>query len=92
MNRTAKNHFPDDVLEKYAMGRLAADAAAPIEEHLLVCSSCRSRLDALEEYIQVLRAALSALASDPTYTRPHLPREHLFHALSRSRLTGPRAI
>jgi anti-sigma factor ChrR (cupin superfamily) len=54
-------HFPDDVLEKYAMGSLSNLDCGPFEEHLPLCEDCRTRLMKVEEYILVVRAALTEL-------------------------------
>ena len=57
--------LPDDVLERYAMGTLSGPDFIPLEEHLLVCTTCQSRLAALEDFVQVIRSALAALALHP---------------------------
>ena len=54
-------HFPDDVLEKYAMGSLSNLDCGPLEEHLPLCEDCRTRLMKVDEYILVVRAALTEL-------------------------------
>ena len=65
MNICFESHFPDDVLEKYAMGTLFNLDFCPLEEHLLLCAACQTRLTEIEEYILVLRAALTELATHP---------------------------
>jgi len=45
------DHASDDVLERYAMGRLPEPEMAEFEEHLLVCDRCQDRL-ALEDSIR----------------------------------------
>jgi predicted anti-sigma-YlaC factor YlaD len=50
---------PDD-LELYSMRRASDEQEQEIEEHLLVCETCRSALDAVEEEIRLLRVALGA--------------------------------
>lgn len=59
------SHFQDDVLEKYAMGKLSEVECAPLEEHLLICSSCQDRLESVEDYIRVAKAATAALTPQP---------------------------
>jgi predicted anti-sigma-YlaC factor YlaD len=59
MNSCLELHYPDDVLERYAMGNLSALECVPIEEHLLMCTACQTNLLAVEEYILVTRAALA---------------------------------
>ena len=60
MNLCLELHYPDDVLERYAMGKLSALDYVPLEEHLLICTSCQTNLLAVEDYIQIARAALAA--------------------------------
>jgi len=33
------NHVDEELLERYSLGRIEGDEAAPLEEHLLVCQS-----------------------------------------------------
>jgi anti-sigma factor RsiW len=54
----AAPHITDEDLELYALDRLAEAAAAPVEEHLLVCAECRDRLVEWDEYIRAMRAAM----------------------------------
>lgn len=65
MNACLESHFPEDVLEGYAMGKLCREESVLVEEHLLICSACQTSLAAAEEYIQVVRAAEAALAHLP---------------------------
>jgi uncharacterized CHY-type Zn-finger protein len=59
MNTDFTRHFPEDVLEKYAMGKLSDEENAPVEEHLLICGICQQVLSKLDEYLDVVRAALA---------------------------------
>ncbi len=65
MNTCFESHFPDEVFEKYVMGKLASLDYGPLEEHLLLCSTCQTRLNQVEEFVLVIRAALTRLASNP---------------------------
>lgn len=65
MNICLELHFPDDVLEKYALGMVSGQDCGPLEEHLLLCAHCRARLMTIEEFIQVIRAALTQLKAHP---------------------------
>ncbi len=65
MNDCMGSHFLEDVLERYAMGRLSIEECVPLEEHLLICPACQTSLVAAEEYIRVARAAIAALAPQP---------------------------
>jgi len=65
MNVTFEGHVPEDSLEAYAMGRLSGEECVLIEEHLLICPTCQRDLEAVDDYIQVTRAAIAALAPQP---------------------------
>ena len=56
-----KRHATDEVLERYAMGRLAEPALAEFEEHLLVCESCQDRLAREDTIRQGVRDGAAAL-------------------------------
>ena len=51
MNIATSSHFPEDVLERYAMGKLSNQESEPLEEHLLVCVPCQQRLAELDEFL-----------------------------------------
>ena len=50
-------HIEEDALEQYAMGELAGNVVADIEEHLLSCQECQSRLVELDRFISAFHAA-----------------------------------
>ena len=58
------DHVDEEILERYALGRLNEVQAAPVEEHLLVCQWCQDALGAADEYIRTVRAAAPKLASE----------------------------
>ena len=62
----AAYHFPDDLLESYAMGKLSDQESEPVEEHLLLCSVCQERLGELDDFVQAIKTALA----DPAHTPP----------------------
>ena len=51
MNTRCESHFPDDLLENYAMGKLFTPHCGPLEEHLLLCRVCQTRLMKAEEFV-----------------------------------------
>lgn len=53
-------HPSEDLLEEYSFGRLDERAAAPLEEHLLLCERCRDSLELVEGFIQELKSAILA--------------------------------
>ena len=57
--------FPEELLETYAMGKLSGQESEPVEEHLLLCPICQQRLDGLDDFIHVIKAALAAAGSPP---------------------------
>ena len=54
-----KDHPSEDLLEQYALGRLAEAQAAPLEEHLLLCSQCQTGLTQADDYVQLMKHAMS---------------------------------
>ena len=52
-------HVPDEELERYSLAGAAGEEFARLEEHLLICESCRARL---EEYDLVARSMAGAAA------------------------------
>lgn len=55
----------EDVLENYAWERLPEPDRATLEEHLLICAHCQARLEQIDDYLPVARAATAALVADP---------------------------
>ena len=65
-------HPTEDLLEEYGFRRVREPALARLEEHLLVCATCQSRLEELDEYAALMKSALAgfeqshkAHAADP---------------------------
>jgi hypothetical protein len=55
---TTKNHGTDDQIERYVIGKLAEAETARLEEHLLICESCRDRAEEAENFAVSMREAL----------------------------------
>ena len=51
-------HPAEDDIELYAMHRTNERIVERIEEHLLICASCRSALDEVEREIRTMRIIL----------------------------------
>jgi predicted anti-sigma-YlaC factor YlaD len=47
----------NEALEQYAMRTLSRQKLKSVEEHLLTCSPCRGRLQAMDDYVAAMRAA-----------------------------------
>ena len=61
MANKGDRHLGDETAERYAVGHLSANAAAPVEEHLLICERCRQKLAAADAYSAVMRKAAAKL-------------------------------
>lgn len=55
-------HQTEEDLELYALGRLSPARVEAVEEHLLVCESCRNMLDDLESFAIAMH---DAIATEP---------------------------
>jgi hypothetical protein len=56
-------HGTEDQLEAYALGHLAASdrhLLESLEEHLMICSACRNRLDEIEAFTSAMRHTFGA--------------------------------
>lgn len=60
-------HESDDRLELYSLNRLPDSDIESVEEHLLVCDSCRERLDQIGEFALAMRAALKTRPVTPFF-------------------------
>jgi anti-sigma factor RsiW len=61
MNAGFLSHISEDMLEMYALGRIPEVDLAPVEEHLQICLTCQIRLEEMDEYIKVMKAATAAV-------------------------------
>jgi len=52
-----KHHASEDVLERFVMGTLSNGPGEQLEKHLLLCQSCRDRLNDTEEFVIATRTA-----------------------------------
>jgi len=50
-------HGTEDQLELYALGRLPDSDLPRLEEHLLVCTTCREKLNGIEDFALAMREA-----------------------------------
>jgi len=58
-------HIEENVLDRYAMGTLPGESIPKVEEHLLDCFFCQSRLVETEEFLTHFRAAATQLDMRP---------------------------
>ncbi len=51
-------HLPEEVIERYAMGKSKDDELASAEEHLLVCQRCRNDVELIVLIVAGIREDL----------------------------------
>lgn len=59
-------HIEENLLDQYAMGTLPHESIAEVEEHLLICAICQSRLVAVDEFLPLFRSAATELDAPAT--------------------------
>jgi hypothetical protein len=53
-----ENHPPDDIIELYALGRLAEELVPSFEEHFLICSQCQDALQSEDTFSRSITQSL----------------------------------
>ena len=66
---TSAFHITDDRLESYTLGFSSERESECIEEHVLVCLECQKRLQDVDEFVQIIAAALAEPSDDPPAAR-----------------------
>jgi hypothetical protein len=56
---TEPGHIEEELLDRYAMGALSADALPGVEEHLLICVACQARLREADQFVHLFSLAAS---------------------------------
>jgi hypothetical protein len=65
------SHLTEDALEVYSLGQLhAEDQNALVEEHLLVCAYCQTRLEKMDEFHASVKIAAQAVVDRPAEQKP----------------------
>lgn len=57
-------HLDPELIERYGMRRASEIDETRVEEHLLICESCRVALSRSDEYVAAIRAALISMPVD----------------------------
>lgn len=57
MDNLRMAHLRSDTIERYSFGTLADLSLKRTEQHLILCESCRERLDEFETFLTSLRGA-----------------------------------
>lgn len=71
------DHIEENLLEQYAMGDLPEQPRAALDEHLLGCPDCQSRLVQLDAFLAAFRPAVLQMQKQPVAARKQfrlLPR------------------
>jgi hypothetical protein len=63
------HHIEETTLERYSMGSLAEEAAVEVEQHLLLCKACQTRVTEADAYIRALKQAVPDLPPDTERSR-----------------------
>ena len=50
-------HLEAETIEKYSLEQLSARKTAEVEEHLLICESCRKAVATSDTYVAAMQAA-----------------------------------
>ena len=65
------SHLTEDALEVYSLGRLLAEEdLSTLEEHLLVCPYCQTRLEKVDQFVQAAAAGAKAVAEASFRQKP----------------------
>jgi len=57
MGNMGTRHMNAEEIEKYSLGGLSEEQAAPFDEHLLLCEVCRKSVEASDAYVAAMRGA-----------------------------------
>jgi hypothetical protein len=72
MQLELNDHPSVEVLEEYCFKRLPPAILEPVEEHLLVCETCRETVRETDEFILLMKFAIAEGAADA----PRMPAAH----------------
>jgi hypothetical protein len=73
----SNDHIEENLLEQYAIGDSPEQSRAAIDEHLLCCQDCQSRLVQLDTFLAAFRPAVLQMQKQPATARKQfrlLPR------------------
>lgn len=76
-SRSARKCLSDQEVEDFLFDRLSGVTREVVEEHLLACQDCLSKVEKEEEYVQTVRAAARTLESEElerAFDAPHAPQ------------------
>jgi len=82
MMREIHRHMDPDEMERYSLGNTSEDELAGLEEHLLVCESCRSRIDETDQYVASMTRAAAEFRRLDSPARANWNVAHMFRLLA----------
>jgi anti-sigma factor RsiW len=56
-----RRHINEATIEKYSLDTLSEKPRARVEEHLLICESCRQAVTASDAYVKAMRRAAASV-------------------------------
>src|SRR6185312_7032512 len=65
----SSDHIEENLLERYAMGALAEEPRAALDEHLLGCQDCQTRLIQIDAFLAAFRPAVREMRGQPATGR-----------------------
>lgn len=69
MKIQSDQHIEETALESYAMGSLAAETEFAVEQHLLLCETCRNQVPGSETYIRAIKRGVRTLPPETERAR-----------------------
>lgn len=63
------HHIEETTLERYSIGSLAEEAAADVEQHLLICEACQVRVIEADAYTRAMKHAVPNLPAETERSR-----------------------
>lgn len=66
-------HMAPDEMERYSLGHITPEETARVEEHLLVCEPCRTRLEETVGFALAMKTAAAELDRTNVRTRWRIP-------------------
>ncbi|BDC49235.1 hypothetical protein F183_A15510 [Bryobacterales bacterium F-183] len=72
-------HPPEEILERYAMGRTSDEESERVEDHVIFCRSCQQALDHSAQWVDLMKAAagppMTVAAASPSAPAPYSVRK-----------------
>jgi len=57
MRLETDRHLDEEQIERYSLGEIAEEEVSGLEEHLLICESCQSRVTESDTYVSTMQRA-----------------------------------